>query len=232
MKIPFFGDMWSDFLNLFFPENCLACGNSLFKHERCICTHCIHHLPRTNYHQNPENPVVQLFWGRFEFQYGFSFLYFKKGTRTQKLLHNLKYRNKEVLGEEIGRLYGKELTSAFKNTFDLIVPVPLHRNKLKKRGYNQSAAFARGLAEAMQTGVDCESVVRKTETQTQTRKAKYDRWVNVSDVFAVSNKASFEGKHVLIVDDVITTGATIEAMAQSLKEAGCDKISVASIASA
>ena len=224
--------MWNDFVRLLFPETCLTCGISLYFNEKSICTFCIQQLPKTNYHNLYDNQVKKVFDGRVNVEKAYSYLFFKKGSKTQEILHQLKYRNKEKLGVELGMMYGKELMSDGESNIDLIVPVPLHPTKLTKRGYNQSAAFAKGIADVLNIEMDDKNVIRSKNTETQTKKTRLDRWLNVSDVFQVKYPTKLEGRHILIVDDVITTGATIEAMAGVLNSVGCRKISIASIACA
>ena len=224
--------MWNDFIRLLFPETCATCGISLYLNEKSICTFCIQQLPKTNYHKLYDNPVKKVFDGRILVEKAFCYLLFKKGSKTQKILHQLKYKNKEILGIELGMMYGKDLISDEQNNFDLILPVPLHPIKLAKRGYNQSAAFARGISQTLNISVDEKNVIRIKNTETQTKKSRLERWLNVSDVFKVNDPSKLQNKHVLIVDDVITTGATIEAMANTLLSVGCSKISIASIACA
>ena len=224
--------MWNDFIRLLFPETCVTCGVSLFFNEKSICTFCLQQLPKTNFHKLYDNPVKKVFEGRVIVEKAFSYLFFKKGSKTQQILHQLKYKNKEILGIELGMMYGKDLISDGKNNFDLILPVPLHPTKMAKRGYNQSAAFARGMANTLSINMDEKNVIRIKNTETQTKKSRLERWLNVSEVFKVNNPTKLQNKHVLIVDDVITTGATIEAMAKTLHAAGCSKISIASIACA
>jgi len=201
------------------------------KGESMICSFCMLDLPRSNYHRNSENPLYKRLMGRFPLERAFSFLLFRKKGKVQQLLHALKYHNKPELGQILGRVYGHDLVKdGIQNPVDLIIPVPLHPSRKKKRGYNQSEEFAKGLSEALKIELNTSVVYRAIQTETQTRKTKLKRWQNVREVFAVSNNALVEGKHVLLVDDVITTGATIEACAQKLIQSKCKAISVASIA--
>ena len=221
--------MINDFFNLIFPKLCYACNNTLLKKEDIICIACQVGLPKTNFHRDKENPVNKVFWGRVEIEMATSFYLFSKKSRVQRLLHHLKYKGVKEVGFVVGKLFGYELkeTIYFKN-IDFIVPVPLHENKLKKRGYNQSEWIAIGLAEAMNVPININSLYRKQDSQTQTKKSRYKRWENVGDIFWVSDN-ELNGKRVLLVDDVVTTGATIEACAQVLLQQNC-KILVATIA--
>lgn len=222
----------SDFVSLFFPKYCLACSNSLVGGEETFCTRCIIDLPRTNYHLG-ENPVKDRLTGRLPLAHGFAFLKFKKGGNVQKMLHQLKYNQHPEVGVKLGKVYGHDLlTSGLGSEFDVIIPVPLHESRKRKRGYNQSAMFAEGLSYALGIPWDESISLRKGKTKTQTRKSKLERWENVKDVFSIARDAEIKGKRILLVDDVITTGATLEACGIRLVESGCAKISVACIAEA
>jgi ComF family protein len=220
-----------DFISLLFPRICAACGNSLWKQEETVCLSCEFHLPRTNFHLSLENPVSRLFWGRVNLESATAYLYFNKGNKVQRLIHQLKYKGRKDIGVYFGRQYGQHLVhSPFFETVQLIVPVPLHIKKLMKRGYNQSEQFAIGLGESMKVPVDPTALCRRKETETQTKKSRFRRWQNVADVFEVKDPGSLEKKHVLLVDDVITTGATLESCIQTLSAIHGIRISVATIA--
>lgn len=219
----------NDFLSLIYPRPCEACGNILFKHEQFICNYCKINLPKSNFHKNPENALHITFMGRVPLIHALPFYLFEKSGRVQKMLHAIKYKGQKDLGEYLGNLYGKELSEHINNV-DVIVPIPLHKNKLKARGYNQSEYFAKGLANGLKIEMDTTSLERTVETSTQTKKKKYERWENTEGVFNLKNKDHLSNKHILLTDDVITTGATIDAAWQALKETEGIKISVASIA--
>jgi ComF family protein len=220
-----------DFISLLFPKICASCGNSLWKQEETVCLSCEFHLPRTSFHLSLENPVSRLFWGRVNLESAAAYLYFNKGNRVQRLIHQLKYKGRRDIGIYLGRQYGHHLRySPFFKTVQLIVPVPLHTKKLKKRGYNQSEQIAIGLGESMKIPVDPVAICRRKETETQTKKSRFRRWQNVAEVFEVNNPGSLEMKHVLLVDDVITTGATLESCIRALSPIHGIRISVATIA--
>lgn len=221
-----------DFTSLFFPKYCLACLNSLVGNEETLCTRCIVHLPKTNY--NPlDNPVKDRLAGRLPVIYGSAFLKLKKGGVVQKMLHQLKYQHHPEIGIKLGKVFGHELEkNGFSGAFDVIVPVPLHPSRLRKRGYNQSAKFAEGLGYVLNIPCDESISVRKRSTQTQTNKSKLDRWENVKSVFSVTRSSQISGKRILLVDDVITTGATLEACGLHLVNSGCAQLSIACIAEA
>jgi len=218
-------------MSLIYPRRCEACGNLLFKHERFICNYCSVNLPKSGYHKYPGNELEQVFAGRIPFEGVYSFYVFEKSGKVQRLLHHIKYQEQKELAVFLGKQYTKELLKDnFKLGFDVIIPIPLHKNKLTQRGYNQSECFAKGFSLETNIPLDTSSMIRVTETATQTRRKKYERWENVEGIFALTSTENLKGKHVLIVDDVITTGATIEAAWEALKNVEGIKVSVAAIA--
>lgn len=220
-----------DFFSLVFPKICAACGNSLWKNEKVICTYCDFHLPRTHFHLERDNPVSRIFWGRVCIESAAAFYYFNKGNRVQQLIHQLKYKGRRDIGIFLGEQYGYHLkNSQFFETVNLLIPVPLHKKKLMQRGYNQSEQFAIGLGNSMKIAMDPYSLYRTKATETQTKKSRFRRWQNVADLFAVKDPEKLAGMHILLVDDVITTGATVEACVQALYLIPSARISVASIA--
>lgn len=228
-------NIFSDFLTLLFPEFCQACTKTLAVGEALVCTHCRLKLPYTNVHlQPPElNPLALRFYGKLPVSHVLAYLYFNRAGRTQRLLHALKYRGVQAVGEQLGTWYGHTLREAgYNGAFDLIVPVPLHPRKRQQRGYNQADSFARGLAQALNLPWSNQILKRTRFTSSQTHKSRPERWENVADVFQVINPAKIQNKKILLVDDVITTGATLEACGLTLLRAGCDQISVCTIAAA
>jgi len=219
-----------DFSSLIYPHYCAACGCALYKNEIILCMKCYAELPRTGFHKDPENEVAQLFWGRIRLCHVTSFIYFAKGSRYQKILHALKYNGQTEIGIEMGRMFGSELKDTSFSEADLIIPVPLHRKKHRKRGYNQSELIASGMAEVLRLPVQTGLISRIDDTLSQTRKSRYERWENVRYTFRCENPEAARNRHVLLVDDVITTGATIEACASCLLSSGDVTVSVASLA--
>ena len=223
--------MLHDFFALFYPEICMACDETLYKHEHTICTRCIYSLPKTGFHLDNNNPVKKVFWGRIPIEGAASYYYFGKETRVQQLLHNLKYKGRKEVGTAIGKLYGQELCKAegFKEA-NLILPVPLHPKKQKRRGYNQCDFFAEGLSESMSIPWSANVIERTTATDTQTRKSRFSRWQNVAEIFRIKDESLVSNRHLIIVDDVLTTGSTLEACARAVIGATGVKVSVATIA--
>lgn len=221
-----------DFLNLFFPDCCYSCQGVLFENEDKICTACRANLPFTNFHkQNPsDNPITQKFFGKIPIHYGLAFLQFTKSGKVQRILHQIKYQNQPELAFMLGVWYGYELSKHQILDFDYILPVPLHLQKLKIRGYNQSDYFAEGLSQHLKVPWTNKMLIRNTATSSQTKKSRLERWKNVEKVFTISHTEQIKNKSVLLVDDVVTTGATLEACARALLEAEGQKISVAAIA--
>lgn len=221
---------FSDLLFLFYPKVCLLCPNPLVKGEHLVCTNCMVNLPKTTFVFGKHNMVEQIFWGRIKIKAGIALYWFEKGGKVQHLLHELKYKGKQEVGIQFGRYLGREIikTSEAKE-IDVICPVPLHPKKLKRRGYNQSYCIAKGIAEVLLKPVLPHAIARTSYTETQTKKSKIDRWENVKDVFTISQPDFVDHKHILLVDDVTTTGATLEACAKAFN--GLDvEISVATLA--
>lgn len=217
--------------DLFYPRLCLACQKKLVPVETSICIRCDYKLTPTNYHSTNPNPVLERFWGRVDLEHAATAYSFNKGGLLQHLIHQLKYENKPQIGIELGKMYGSLLKNVtpYKN-IDYIIPVPLHPKKKHLRGYNQAGMIAKGLAFSMEKQWSSEYLIRTDNTETQTKKSRLDRFSNVENAFGVYKKSELEGKHLLLVDDVITTGATLEACAQTLLSINNVKISIVAVA--
>ena len=213
-----------------YPNRCSFCKIKLLPKEMGVCLQCIYKLPKTNNFDEPNNLDETLLAGRFPFERAASFAFFTKEGLLQALIHDLKYKNKPHVGHLIGALFGTDLLgSNFLSTIDVIVPVPLHPKKQVKRGYNQAESFAQGISKTTSIPVSTDEIIRAINNPTQTKRSKSERWENVKGVFEVTNTNTFQNKHVLLVDDVITTGSTLEACAIALLECSNVKISVATI---
>ena len=187
-------------------------------------------MPRTHFHLVKGNPVEQLFWGRVKIEKATSWFFFQKGSNYQHFLHHLKYKGLREIGVELGRIFGTELSTVnYFGEIDVIVPVPLHRKREKKRGYNQSLAIAEGLSRVLQKPISNGILYRKYYSETQTRKGRYERWENVNDLFDLKITDAFSGKHVLLIDDVVTTGSTLEACAQKILDCPEARVSIATL---
>lgn len=234
MKYTFeFKDWLNSFLYIFFPRCCVVCGRPLARGEEYICTLCNIDLPRTNYHLQKDNPVEMNFWGKIPLNRATSFFYYRKGSDFRQILHQLKYRGKKELGVVMGRYIAAELMPTnFFQGIDVIVPVPLHKKKQQQRGYNQSEWIAKGISVVAGISIDTISVVRLTNTETQTHKSILERWENVDGIFELRCADSLSGKHVLIIDDVLTTGSTIVSCASCLTEVEGIRISILTLAMA
>ena len=225
--------MLGDFLNLIFPSICAVCKRPLVKNEEIVCLSCNLQLPRTNFEYLHKNPLKDRLVGRINIKYAVALFDFHKAGITQKLIHQLKYNNSPEIGELAGRWMAGELVKhKVHKEFDLVIPVPLHDWKKRRRGYNQSDHFALGISGALNISYKPE-LLRRTKTgESQTRKSRIERWKNSRNAFKVTDPTEVKTRRILLVDDVVTTGATIEACASALVHYGVAEISVASIAMA
>lgn len=220
---------WADTFGLFFPNVCYACGQVLLAHEQAICITCKYNLPYTHFHLDADNPVAKTFKGRVRLEAATSFLYFKKLGVTQRLLHSLKYKGNKEVGITLGKWMGDTLCeSDIYNSVDLIMPVPLYKKREQKRGYNQSEMLALGFAESCKKPVSLKHLVRVQNNISQTRLERWTRWTNVQEIFKLENADEIKNKHILLIDDVVTTGATLESCA-ALLTPHC-QVSVATLA--
>ncbi|MFD2148171.1 ComF family protein [Mucilaginibacter antarcticus] len=221
----------TNFLSLIFPNLCPACGAELVVNEEIICTNCRYNLPQTNFHLQADNIVARQFWGKLRLEGAYALYYFTKGGKVQNLMHHFKYKGMHKIGNLMGDIAGVQLS---KNEIfagvDYIIPVPLHKNRLRERGYNQAACFAQGLAGQLNAVVEENNLIRTKATKTQTKRSRFARFENMKEVFTVANAEKLKGKHVLLVDDIVTTGSTLEACAIPLLEIPGLKLSIATIA--
>ena len=221
----------ADFVSLLFPELCAACRESLVANEHLLCTDCRFNLPYTNFHLQADNIVARQFWGKINIEAAFALFYFNKGGKIQNMLHQLKYNGQQQIGNLLGSIAGAQLAkNEIFNNVDYIIPVPLHKKRFRERGYNQSTRFAEGLADKLNAVVEEGNLVRVKSTETQTHKSRFARFENMQEVFRVINPEKLKGKHVLLVDDVVTTGSTLEACGEQLLKVEGLKLSIATIA--
>lgn len=224
--------MIKDILSLIYPQVCVICPEDLYEGEKFICSECRYHLPRTGFHNIADNPVAKHFWGRIPVEAATAYFYFNKGLKVQELIHKIKYRGKTELGIYLGQMFGAELkTSSFAEKINFVIPVPLHEQKQRQRGYNQSYLIAKGIAEALGVDYSADYLVRSKATDTQTRKSRFKRWQNVDNKFEVTDTEAIKGKNVLLVDDVVTTGSTLEACGRAILSMPDTKLSIAALAS-
>ncbi|MBK5721046.1 ComF family protein [Dysgonomonas sp. Marseille-P4677] len=222
-----------NFLNLFFPDLCVVCNNRLTEGEQHICTDCLLLLPKTNFHLQADNRLEQFFAGRIPFRHVAAYAYFVKGGSIQSIIHELKYKRNPRIAYFIGELCGENMKgSQFIADIDLLVPVPLHPKREKDRGYNQSLEICKGISSVTGVSIDNRTLIRKVNNRSQTKNARFDRWKNVEDIFDLTNNEAFAGKHVLLVDDVITTGSTLESCAKEILKCEGTEISIYSVGTA
>lgn len=228
-----FDELLQNFIAFFYPRSCVACGDALQKNEQHFCLSCLMHLPETNFHLMEQSPLDLIFAGRVPVEKVSSMLFYKKGNPVQHILHSLKYKGNKEIGAFLGEMYGQQLMkSEYYRSVDCILPIPLHPKKLRIRGYNQSECIARGLSKSMNIPYYNNVLLRTEFTETQTKKSRFNRWENVRDVFVVDNAEPIKGKHVLICDDVLTTGATMEAAIMKIKQVENVRVSVVTLACA
>ncbi len=222
-----------DFISLFFPRLCLGCEQSLPRNLDYLCPSCQLALPRTDNHLIEVPSFTQKFSGLIAFEHVLVYMHFHKKGIVQRLMHELKYNHQKELGQMLGRWYGGKLqTDGFQNAFDCVVPVPLHKSKLRKRGYNQSEFFALGLAEAFGIPSLPNALERTRANETQTRKNRLERWQNVENLFIPAEPDNLKGKRVLLVDDVLTTGSTLLACGEAIWQAEAASLSFGLLAAA
>lgn len=217
-------------IHLFYPILCEGCNKPLVKGEKVLCLSCGLQLPETQYHHIDDNETALRFAGRFPFTRATSLAYFTTDGLLQLLIHGLKYRNKKEAGHYLGRQLGRRIKNTdWGKTIDVIIPVPLHPAKQAKRGYNQSLLIAEGISEMLGVPANDQLLLRTRDTKTQTNKTRTERIDNMANAFCLNNIEQLKGKHVLLCDDVLTTGATLESCALALMKEESIKISIATI---
>lgn len=210
---------WTDALShLFFPHNCAACGTELSQRKLCICARCMLQLPETDFAKLAGNAIEKAFYGRLPLMAAGSAFYFNKHAKLQRLIHLLKYSGRSDVGMQLGKLMGLQLAEAERfNSIEVLIPLPLYPDKERKRGYNQAHILCMGMAEVLNIPVEANAIIRSRPTETQTKKGRSERWQNVQQGFSVQNEEGIKNKHILLVDDVMTTGATLDACGQALR---------------
>ena len=221
----------SPLLHFFYPHNCIGCGSDIITNNNFLCLECINNLPHTGFSLHANNPVEKMFWGRIAISSGTSEFYFSKGSIIQNLIHELKYKGNRKAGMYLGNLMGTSLlkSNRFSN-IDMLVPLPLFAKKEIKRGYNQAMVLCEGIAEVVNLPIITKNIIRIVHTETQTKKGRIERWENVEKSFTAKDPSALKGKHILLVDDVITTGATMEACGAEILKADDTKLSIATLA--
>ena len=225
---------WIDDLKeLLFPRYCKVCRRRLAHNEQHLCVSCLLELPRTHYERTPNNLLMQHFMEWPEVVAATSYFYYDKEGRYSSLIHNLKYYDHPEVGTYLGRLAATELrASGFFEGIDLIIPVPLSKNKLRKRGYNQCDYIAQGISQIIGADLHTHCIERTVNTDTQTRKSRSERWKNTEKIFQVTHANTLKGKHILLVDDVATTGATLHACTSAILKVPNVRISIFTLAKA
>jgi len=209
----------NDINSILLPRGCFGCNARLYRGEHFLCTVCRHNLPFTDHTFGSENAVDRIFYGRVPIQKAVSFLYFNRNGMVQNLLHYLKYKNQEAIGGFLGNWYGQLLCEdKHKPEIDLVVPVPIHPKKLKKRGYNQVTLFGKQLAKHFNAEFNDRILIKTRNTRSQTKKTRSKRWAHETPLFQLSETEFLRGKKILLVDDIVTTGATLEMCAETLRK--------------
>ncbi|HMG83863.1 MAG TPA: phosphoribosyltransferase family protein [Ferruginibacter sp.] len=223
--------LFKDVVHLFYPHLCTGCASDLLDENNLLCIKCINALPHTNYAQHANNQVEKIFWGRIPVAAAHSQFYFAKSSMMQELMHQLKYKNNQDIGIFLGELMGNSLLNSNRfGNIDGLVPLPMYPDKQHSRGYNQAAVICKGMSLAMNVPVVHNNVSRQYATATQTRKSRIERWENVAESFVIKDRTALAGKHLLLVDDVLTTGATLEAAGKTILQCDDVKLSIATIA--
>ena len=228
--MPLLKEIKESLLHLAFPHVCEACGTDNLQDDHLLCLHCLSSLPETNFHLHSGNLVEKIFWGRMPVVNATAQYYFTKESLMQHLMHQFKYKSNKDVGIYLGKLMGHALQASNRfASIDALIPLPLHKSKEHKRGYNQAVVLCEGIATVLSKPVLKDAVIRPDHTESQTRKGRIQRWQNIEGRFKLAKPKAIEGKHVLLVDDVVTTGATLEACGQEILKAENVQLSIATL---
>jgi len=224
-----FKEIKESFLHLLFPHVCAGCGSDILSEESTLCMRCVDAMPETNFDIHPNNPIEKKFWGRLKLVGATAQYYFTKESLMQHLMHHFKYKNNKDLGLQLGRMMGESLKKSNRFNVDALIPLPLFPAKEKKRGFNQATILCQGMAEYMNVPVLNDVIIRPQFTETQTKKGRIERWLNMEGKFILKNPSAISDKHIILVDDVVTTGATLEACGTELLKADNVRLSLATL---
>ncbi|MCB9262399.1 MAG: ComF family protein [Flavobacteriales bacterium] len=226
-----FSKSWKSFVQLIYPNLCFLCGDGLVKGESGICIGCDASLPKTLYWEYNNNPIYNSMHARCGIEHASAYLFFQKQNKVQKIMHRFKYHGDKILGMEMGRRFGLRLKEVdLLADVDVVMAIPLHISKQMQRGFNQSEILAEGIAQSLRKKTDFKALKRNIANSSQTTKNRIERWENVESIFSVNIPKSVSGKHILLIDDVFTTGATMEACIEAIQKANANKISIATLA--
>lgn len=229
LRVPVLKEIVDSLLHLFFPHVCAGCGSDSLNEKTVLCMRCIAAMPETNFEQHANNPVEKTFWGRLPLVAATAQFYFTKESLMQQLMHQFKYKGNRDLGLQLGKIMGEQLIQSGRFAVDALIPLPLFPVKEKKRGYNQAMVLCEGMAQQMKLPILDKVVTRPQHTETQTKKGRIERWKNIEGKFILSNPAAIHDKHLLLVDDVVTTGATFESCGTELLKGSAVRLSLASL---
>jgi ComF family protein len=227
-----FKEIKESLLHLLFPHVCSGCGSDLLSEESMLCMRCVDAMPETNFELHANNPVEKKFWGRLPLVSATAQFYFTKESLMQHLMHQFKYKGNKELGLQFGRIMGDQLQRSNRFYPDVLIPLPLFPAKEKRRGYNQATVLCNGISESMKIPVLDKAIIRPHHTETQTKKGRVERWKNMEGKFVLTNAEAIRNKHVLLIDDVVTTGATLEVCGNELLKAENTRLSIATLCTA
>lgn len=223
--------MVKDLIHLFFPHVCTGCGSDVIDSSNMLCLRCLSELPVTNFFEQPSNPVEEKFYGRMAVRHAGAAYYFTKDSLLENLVYQLKYRGNKNIGVYLGKLMGELLQESKQfQSVDAIIPLPLNKRREKKRGYNQATALANGMCSVWNKPLFDKAVLRNVHTETQTKKDRLSRWENMQGVFAIAQPEALQGKHLLLIDDVVTTGASLETCGIEILKVNSTTLSIATLA--